>query len=406
MKEVLYMEPITVVIADDIVNTREDVKRLLFFEEDIKVVGEASDGEEAIKVVKDLKPDVVLMDINMPGIDGIAATERITDKVPQTAVVIISIQGEQEYLRKAMAAGASEYLVKPFSSQELADAIRRVNDKTKRRQGTIVQLQEAAQPEAPGRIVVVFSTKGGAGRSTLACNLAAVLSQEFRKRVAVVDLDVVAGDVAVLYNLVLPGSVGELAKEPDLNREVIEGYLAKHLSGVKVLGVVPTREEDLSEVATRISEILEIMRQESNYVLVDTPPVLNAAVAQVLDIADDIVVVGGSDLPALRRLKADLEFLSIHQLAEKVHVVLNNASFEGGLKLADVEKSLGLSSISTISADVKTLQAAANKGIPFVVMSKNSRVAQDVYRFAEKLTGQESVKKEEKRSIIGKLLAF
>lgn len=400
------MDPITVVIADDILNTREDVKRLLFFEEDIKVVGEASDGENAIKVVQELKPDVVLMDINMPGLDGIAATERITDKVPRTAVVIISIQGEQEYLRKAMAAGASDYLVKPFSSQELAEAIRRVNDKTKRRQGTIVQMQEAAEPEAPGRIVVVFGTKGGAGRSTLTCNLAAVLSQEFRKHVTVVDLDVVAGDVAVLYNLVLPGSVGELAREPEINKEILEGYIAKHLSGVKILGAVPTREDDLSEVATRFTDILELVRQESNYVLVDTPPVLNAAVAQVLDLADDILLVGGSDLPALRRLKADLEFLAMHQLDEKVQVVLNNASFEGGLKLTDVEKTLGLHSIYTISADARTLQAAANKGIPFAVMSKSSRVAQDVYRLAEKITGQERAKKEEKRSIIGKILTF
>ncbi|MEW6446532.1 MAG: response regulator [Bacillota bacterium] len=400
------MDPITVVIADDILNTREDVKRLLFFEEDIKVVGEAKDGEEAIKVVQQLKPDVVLMDINMPGLDGIAATERITDKVPQTAVVIISIQGEQEYLRKAMAAGAGEYLVKPFSSQELADAIRRVNDKMKRRQGSIIKLQEASEPEAPGRIVAVFSTKGGAGRTTLACNLSAVLAQEFRKRVAVVDLDVVAGDVAVLYNLVLPGSIGELAREAEINKEVIEGYIAKHLSGVKILGAIPTREEDPSEVAGRIPEILELLRQECNYVLVDTPPVLNAAVAQVLDIADDILVVGGSDLPALRRLKADLEFLATHQLGEKVHVVLNNASFEGGLKLTDVEKTLGLNSIYTISADARTLQAAANKGIPFVIMSKTSRAAQDIYRLAERFTGQETVKKGEKRSIIGKLLTF
>jgi len=96
-----------VLVVDDIANTREDIKRLLYFEEDITVVGEAGDGEEALRMANDLKPDVVLMDINMPGMDGIVASEAIVTKFPDTAIVIISIQGEPEYLKKAMAAGAA-----------------------------------------------------------------------------------------------------------------------------------------------------------------------------------------------------------------------------------------------------------------------------------------------------------
>ncbi|MGQ9513291.1 response regulator [Thermodesulfitimonas sp.] len=235
------MSLITVVVADDIVNTREDVKRLLFFEEDIKVIGEAGDGEEAIRVVQELKPDVVLMDINMPGLDGISATEKITETVPQTAVIIISVQGEHEYLRKAMAAGASDYLIKPFTSQELADTIRRVYEKAKKRQDTLLRLQQAPEEAVPGQIVVFFGSKGGAGRSTLCCNLAVALSQEFKQRVTVVDLDIAAGDVAALFNLSLPGSIAELVRESEINEEIIKSYEVTHLTGCGSSG--PSRRE-------------------------------------------------------------------------------------------------------------------------------------------------------------------
>ena len=111
-------------IADDIANTREDIKRLLYFEEDINVVGEAADGQETITLAAEIKPDVILMDINMPRLDGIAATEQISVEVPESAIIIVSIQKEQDYLRRAMAAGARDYLVKPFDVDELDARLR------------------------------------------------------------------------------------------------------------------------------------------------------------------------------------------------------------------------------------------------------------------------------------------
>ncbi|MGQ9513292.1 AAA family ATPase, partial [Thermodesulfitimonas sp.] len=156
-------------------------------------------------------------------------------------------------------------------------------------------------------------------------------------------------------------------------------------------------------MAAGIPAVLEALREGADYVLMDTPPVLNAAVARVLDLADEIVVVGQTDVVALRRLKADVEFLNMHQLGEKIRVVLNNASFGGGLKLADVERSLGLQRLDVISADPKTAHAAANKGIPFVALSKGSRVAQDVIRLAEKFVAKEVPAKSERRSLFGKL---
>src|SRR5919107_98959 len=119
-------DQIRVLIVDDIPETRDHLTKLLGFESDIEVVGSAASGSESLSMAGQLTPDVVLMDINMPDMDGIAATEKLSSEVPTAAVVMMSVQGEADYLRRSMLAGAREFLVKPFSSDELTASIRQV----------------------------------------------------------------------------------------------------------------------------------------------------------------------------------------------------------------------------------------------------------------------------------------
>src|SRR3990172_5902656 len=119
-------DTIKVLIVDDIPETRDHLAKLLSFESDIEVVGAASSGAEAIAQAETLHPDVVLMDINMPDMDGITATEQLGSCAPTSAVIMMSVQGEPDYLRRSMLAGAREFLVKPFSSDELRASIRHV----------------------------------------------------------------------------------------------------------------------------------------------------------------------------------------------------------------------------------------------------------------------------------------
>jgi pilus assembly protein CpaE len=91
---------IRVLIVDDIPETRDHLSKLLGFEADIEVVGAAASGTEAIAQATKLLPDVILMDINMPDMDGITATERLSSQVPSAAVVMMSVQGEADYLRR------------------------------------------------------------------------------------------------------------------------------------------------------------------------------------------------------------------------------------------------------------------------------------------------------------------
>src|SRR3954451_23665985 len=117
---------IKVLIVDDIPETRDHLSKLLGFESDVEVVGAAAGGPDAVQMGGSVKPDGGLMDINMPGMDGITATEKLAAEVPTAAVIMMSVQGEADYLRRSMLAGAREFLVQPFSADELTASIRQV----------------------------------------------------------------------------------------------------------------------------------------------------------------------------------------------------------------------------------------------------------------------------------------
>lgn len=120
-------DTIAILLADDHVLVREGTRELLEHEEDMEVVGEAGDGEDAVRLATDLQPDVVVMDIAMPMLNGIQATRRIKATHPETAVLILSAYDDDQYVFALLEAGAAGYLLKDVPSHELVGAIRAVN---------------------------------------------------------------------------------------------------------------------------------------------------------------------------------------------------------------------------------------------------------------------------------------
>jgi len=121
------MKRITVLLAEDHMIVREGLRALLGAEGDIEVVGEARTGRQAVQLTKKLRPAVVVMDIAMPQLNGLEATQRILKAVPATRVLILSAHGDDGYLRRVVALGAAGYLIKQTSANLLARAIREVH---------------------------------------------------------------------------------------------------------------------------------------------------------------------------------------------------------------------------------------------------------------------------------------
>lgn len=112
------------VLADDLEDTRRNLKVMLSFSKDIEVIGEAKDGSEALALVESLRPDVLILDISMPRMDGISVLKIISKRFPGVRVVAISFQDDEEYEKALKKLGVSSYLVKPFTISQLIDAVK------------------------------------------------------------------------------------------------------------------------------------------------------------------------------------------------------------------------------------------------------------------------------------------
>jgi DNA-binding NarL/FixJ family response regulator len=119
-------EEITVLLADDHSLVRRGFRRIIEDEEGMKVVGEASNGVEAIRMAHELKPQVVVMDLSMPELDGVQATKEIVKHLPETSVLVLSMHADDSYVRNALDGGAKGYLLKSAIDVDLVGAIRAV----------------------------------------------------------------------------------------------------------------------------------------------------------------------------------------------------------------------------------------------------------------------------------------
>lgn len=398
------MEPIRVLLVDDTDETRDNVRRILSFDKDIAVIGEARDGLEALQKVEALNPDVVLMDVNMPKLDGISATERISLEHPGCSVIFLSVQGEPEYLRKAMMAGARDYLVKPFSGDELMDTIKRVYQLDSKRVG---QGKENKVERVKPQVVTVFGTKGGVGKTTIAVNLAILLANT-KKKVVIVDLDLQFGDVSVFLNLLPKRTMAELAQEGhNIDIDLVESYMIPHLSGIKILPA-PGRPE-YAELITppQVEAVISILKQHYDYVVIDTPPLFNETNLSALDLSTQIFLALSLDLATIKNVKLSLELLDSLHHRGKTKLLLNRASEDMGIKISNAEETLDFLIAAQIPSDGKLCVSALNKGIPFVLSDPHAKVSQAIRNVADLVIQdkgyQQDLKEMRRGSFLGRL---
>ncbi|MBO9349512.1 MAG: response regulator, partial [Chloroflexus sp.] len=339
-------DKIRVMIVDDIIDTRDQLEKLLFFEKDIEVVAKASNGREAIALARQHRPQVILMDINMPDMDGIAATEAILTQDPTIQVIIMSVQGETDYIRRAMLAGAREFLIKPISADDLYRSIRHVARLAATRPVVPVMGMSGQTASGPsgvdGEIFAVFSPKGGVGVSSIAANLAVAIRQQTNKKVALVDGNVLFGDLSVLLNLRPDKTILDLASRIEgLDRDLLNDVMATHPTQIRVLLAPPDPQRGELVTADQIRTILEALRQEFHYVIVDTPASFQDRSLAALDLAQRVITLVTLEVHCIRNVKLFLEVADLLGYpADKVMLVLNKATNRTGIRAEDVEKHL------------------------------------------------------------------
>lgn len=387
---------IKVVIVDDSMDTVENIKTLLgLYEKNIEVMGAAFGGKEGVKLCQKLKPDIVLMDVNMPDMDGLTATNLITTSLPDVGVIIMSVQSENEYLKKAMFAGAREYIVKPFSSDDLVSSITKTYEAQNKRKHNTKTIDQVIQT----RVITVFSTKGGVGKSTISTNLAVALARTTKKRVCLLDLDLQFGDVAVMMNLSVKNTIYDLVKDiKNLDSDLITDYLTTHFTGVNILPA-PVKPEYAEFIdAKHVEKILGLLNGNFHFVIIDVPASFQDIVLTALDSSEKILVVSTLDLPTIKNIKVGLNLMENLKYREKVQVVVNKASEQYGVRFSEFEETVGYPIWVNIPEDSNTVITSANKGIPFVMTRDDTKVAKAVFQLSEKISENDTTPEKTKQS--------
>ncbi len=376
---------IRVLIIDDIPETRENLKKLLMFEHDIEVVGTAATAEEGIRLARDLQPDVVLLDINLPGMSGISAVEQIMEAAPLTQVVMMSVQSDADYLRRAMLAGARDFLPKPFSADELVATVRRVH--RMRRPPSVLPPTgplPGAGRGAQGKVVAVYSPKGGVGTTLIAVNLAVAL-QKPERRVLLIDASLPFGDVGVFLNLQGPRNIADLAQMDEVDPEAFTLSLLSHASGLKAL-LAPPRPE-LAEYVTSESmkRILNMARTLFDVIVVDTTTQLTDTTLLILDEAEQIVLVVTPDVPTIKNARLFFDVITqLNYPPQKTLMILNKMDRRFGITAEMVEQALKHPVGAQIPWDEVTVLNSINKGSPLVAQ-RSKPIAQAILQLAGRL---------------------
>lgn len=373
---------IRVLIADENRQITDNLSRRLALEDDLEVCGTSRDGESAVQDALRLRPDVAILDAGLPGMDGGQTTEMLAQHLPGTGVIMISMEAENDAYRRAMLAGAREFLQKPFKGDDLVAAVRRVRAFEQRRAGAPKLRQLPAQngsgphpePQRRGRLITLISGKGGVGKSALAANLAVALSANHPGRVALVDLSLQFGDQGALLNLKSDRTIADLVAhsavaDPDAVRDVlIEGP-----GGIRVL-LAPLSPEQAEYVTpTHLRALFGELRNTFDLVVVDTAAYLNEITLHAAEHADAVVMVTDLSVTAVKDTQLAFSVLEVLKVnRERVTLVANHREAAGELDRQGAQGFLSASINVEIPYEPRAVATSIQQGVPFVLQSRRS----------------------------------
>jgi len=384
-------EVITILLVDDIPDTLENIKKLISFEQDMKVVGTARTGTEGVSLAKELKPNIIIMDINMPDMDGIQATTLITEAVPTCAVIMMSVQNDPDYLRRAMLAGARNFLTKPIEMDELYNTIRTVHARNKPIAAQYTAVVEGTGELRPkirdsigsdsraGHVIAVYSPQGGVGTTMIATSLASGLMKDGSK-VLLIDADLQFGDVGIMLNLQSQSTMVELIPDvDDLDTELFENIVATHDSGLKVL-LGPSRPEFSEEVERNpeaLSQIIRKIAEHYDFVVIDTSTRIDDLLLSLFDVASKIVTVCMPTIPSVKntRLVLDL-FDKLKYPPDKVMLTVNRVpedrqARKTTVSLEKISHYLKRPVVAAIPSNELMVNRAITKAVPVIASERD-----------------------------------
>lgn len=326
--------------------------------------------------------EVAVLGPNLPADVALRTADWMQAQAPEVSVLMVASEISSDFLHAALRSGVKDVLPLSFTPDQVREAIDR-GERLSR------QIRGLAGPGEPARrsshkLVTVFSSKGGAGKSVVASNLAILLAQQTRQEVALVDLDLQSGDLAIMLQVLPAWTIYDAASHTGrLDMEALRGYLTPHSSGIKLLSAPldPALAEAVS--ADSVHRILRLLKESYPHVVVDGPAYFTDQLLAALDESDECVLLASMDVPSIKNFKLALQ--TLEQLGfgrERIKLVLNRADSRVGLTLGEVEKTLG-SRIDVAIPSSREVPLSVNQGTPLAVGRQRSAVVKALSGLAE-----------------------
>lgn len=362
--------PIKIIIADDVKDMRDMIIKMLGASRlEYEIVATCENGEEVLDTFKRKKADIVLMDINMPVMNGLEATEVITGLYPHVQVIMMSVQHETEYLKKAMLAGAKAYVMKPVDMVELIETIETTFERAK----LLAPVSVSNEKVYDAKIISFFSAKGGVGNTSVALNAGIIFHEMLGKKVLIVDLDLRFGDIALMMNRQNETTIKELMDDSPIEEySDVSSYLFSYKEGLDFL-FAPKDPESAEYISKdRVHKFLELVKRHYEIIVIDTGVNFDEVTLAALDLSEKVVIVSNQEVTGIKNTKVCLKVMqTLNYDYSKIKLLINLSDDKFGISKSNVQKAFDYEILGFIPEDVKLVRNAINTGIPFA-MTKNS----------------------------------
>ena len=378
---------VRVVAVDDEPVTLAIIKQALSNHPKIELVGTGVNGREALQLANRLRPDVIVLDINMPIFNGIEAAARIRAAFPSIGVLMLTSETDTEVVKAALRAGAQEYLSKSGEILKIGDSI--------------LEAARRRDKSAPDRglafVWSFYGPKGNSGTSTLAVNTAVHLSQ-LGYQVLLIDLDMLHGDCAFMVGLQPRPPREHLLSQLEEMGEIDATMVAKTVRALKIPGMEGHALHLLDSPSTfvplegaaedNLQLLIEFVMAAYDYVVVDLPPgrLFDRAIAPLLDFSERVFMTSQSDLSSLKAVTSLSRVLSQTSFSmHKLHMIFAGMLDQPGFDHLDYmrKQNTGARSLVDMPVDRESAQNAMQLGVPLMIATPDAPLAQFTRKLVE-----------------------
>jgi pilus assembly protein CpaE len=330
--------------------------------------------------LQQLQVDLIIIDLDLS--NALAQVKELKQGLPNTPILVLATQQHLVKLQDAFLAGATDFVSFPVEASYFAATVQRA-------QQPLALPAPRVNPARSGRVIAVTSLRGGAGRSTVAANLAVAIHQRTKAMAVLTEAHHNMGHLSLMLNLHPRHTLANLAEEPTVDRDIVQAYLQPHTSGIHLLAA-PTELAQVAELPTETwRQTLNLLSEIAPYIIVDTGANTDDVLSEVLTRADDIIVVATPDIPGLRCTLNLLETLrSEESIQARIHTVLNRAGVRGGLDAGMVQKQLREKNFTAIPEDTALATYALNRGVPFVLSHPRAVISRRIHSLVDNLVEQ------------------